>query len=116
MAASLPPTVGSKGYLSLANGLALLARGALFSAVPSRLAPALVVPSLWQHHPLPLARGRNPATPARFLWRFSCRCKKGSGSAQAAPAVAACDHRIVCTILAEYCVYLYSIFGISIKA
>jgi len=30
MAASLPPTVGSKGYLSLANGLALLARGALF--------------------------------------------------------------------------------------
>ena len=30
MAASLPPTVGSKGYLSLANGLALLARGDLF--------------------------------------------------------------------------------------
>jgi len=42
MAASLPPTVGSKGYLSLANGLHCLQEEIFFSAVPSRLALALV--------------------------------------------------------------------------
>ena len=64
--------------------------GLFFSAVPSRLALALVAPLAMATPPLPLARGRNPATPARFLWRFSCRCKRGGGSPQAAPAVAAC--------------------------